>query len=419
MADKNSSNKRKNVTGAYPGVTGSYRSKSSYPNSAPKNVTARSESVKNNNKKNNDKFDFKLWFSSDNVQAFLKQLRFYGICVALALLFTAGIISVANDAFAFIKPDETIVVNIEQGASTSAIGKALKKAGVIDHPFVFRLYSKLKHADGKYQYGDYSLNSNLGYDQIISKLKKASVQAETYTVTIPEGSTQDEIIEILTASKNRKVSITDLENALNNYEFDEYEFVKELPSRRCRLEGYLPYGEYEFYVGESAVSMVEKMLERFKETVLTEQNSQLITASGMKLDEVITLASLIEAECDSKDMYKGAAAVLFNRLKSETDNFLQLTSSINYALPSPKTTFTETDKRTESEYNTYLYSGLPKGPVCNPSIDAVNAVLSPESSAYLYFISDGEKSYFSSTLEEHNSNLKKAAKTAKGTNTIK
>lgn len=413
MADNNKNNRR-NVTGSYPGVTGSYRSHKS-------DVNERSKTVRESEKKpqppKKEGFDFKLWFSKDNVKGFLKQLRFYGIILITSLLLTWGIVSVANDIFAFIKPEESVIVTIPQGESVSGIAKTLKSSNVIKHPLVFRLYSKLKKADGKYQYGDYALNSNLSYDQIISKLKKASVQAQTVTVKIEPGDTQDDFVEYLTS--NKYVSATELENALNSYKYEEFEFLGDLPDRRCRLEGYLFPGEYEIAIGESAVSIISKVLTRFKESVLTEANVQALNVSGLTLDEVVTLASVIYKECDKEDMYKGAAAVIKNRLATPESAFLNLTSPIRYVLPSYKAVLNADDKRTASPYNTYLYSGLPTGPITSPSLTAIESVLYPETSAYMYFISDGEKSYFATTLDEHNKNLEKCSETCKGTDVIK
>ena len=449
MADKNNHSDGKqttrqgskpNVTGSYPGVTGTYKPHSAYPSSntaagakktqsagtrQQKPINERSEAVRNGtDSAAKDKapdaqkrgFDFKLWFSRENNRAFLKQLRYYGLIVLAALILTFGIITVSNDVFAFIKPDESIIVTIEQGGGTPAIAKALKKAGVIEHPLIFRLYSKLKKADGKYQYGDYTLNSNLAYDQIIAALKKPSVQAESYKVTIPEGATQDEIAELLISQK--RVAAAELEHALNEYEYEDFEFISDLPDRRCRLEGYLPAGEYEFYVGESAVSIVEKMLTRFEETVLTEENKAKIEQSGMSLDDIVTLSSLVFAECSDEGAFKGVSRVLLNRLADE-NGLLQLTRTINYVLAAEKTEFTADDKKTDSEYNTYIYAGLPPGPVCNPSLAAINAVLAPEEGSNKYFVSDSDKTYFAATLEEHNANLKKVSKSAKGTDTIR
>ena len=255
---------------------------------------------------------------------------------------TFGIITVSNDVFAFIKPDESIIVTIEQGGGTPAIAKALKKAGVIEHPFIFRLYSKLKKGGRKVSVRRLYAQLNLAYDQIIAALKKPSVQAESYKVTIPEGSTQDEIAELLISQK--RVAAAELEHALNEYEYEDFEFISDLPDRRCRLEGYLPAGEYEFYVGESAVSIVEKMLTRFEETVLTEENKAKIEQSGMSLDDIVTLSSLVFAECSDEGAFKGVSRVLLNRLADE-NRLLQLTSTINYVLAAEKTEFTADDKK--------------------------------------------------------------------------
>lgn len=379
------------------------------------NKKTRSQKIKE--QQNQDGFKWKMLFSKENNKGFWVQIRFYGLILLVSIFLSICVINISNDVFAFIKKDEVAVVTIPKGMSTLDVGKTLEKAGVIEHPNIFRLYCKLKKAEGKFQYGDYSLNSNFSYDQIISKLKKTSVQAETVKVVIPEGATQDDIVEILTAGKY--TNITELDNALNTYEFEEYEFLKNIPERRCRLEGYLPAGEYELYVGESAVSIVSKMLDRFQKNVLTEQNKKLIKKSGKSIDDIITTASLIQAECTNSADYKKVASVIANRLSSPTANRLNLTSPINYVLPEAKKTLSPDDKKTDSKYNTYIYSGLPEGPVCNPTLAAIEAVLNPESTAYNYFISDGEKTTFSSTEAEHKSALEKASNTAKGTDVIK
>ncbi len=410
---------KKNITGSYPGVTGSYKRQSEVK-PAPQRAKApsKSETVKKQAQpKEQAGFDFKLWFSQDNVRAFLKQFAYYGAIVLVSIMLTYGIVNVANDVFAFIKPDENIIVSIEQGSSTMTIAKALKKGGVINHPVVFRLYSKLKKADGAYQYGDYTLNSNLGYDQIISKLKRTSVQAETVKFTIEAGSTQDEIMEFLTSKEY--FDYTELEHAFNDYEYKDFDFVAKIPERRSRLEGYFVPGEYEMSVGESAVSVTEKILTRFKETVLTEENKAALTATGFSVDEVVTFASLLQSECGASDMYKTAAAIIYNRLRGQTPMPLCLTSPINYVLPQPKAQLDINDKNIDNEYNTYIHSGLAKGPVSTPSAEAIAAVLAPETSSYMYFISDGATAYYAVSADEHEQNLKKASKSAKGTDTIR
>ncbi len=420
MADKKGGDAKKpkkaNVTGSYPGVTGSYRPRSAYSQHEPAPQTRSEAAREQASGKEKKPFDFKLWFSKENNRTFLRQLRYYGLIVIASLLLTAGIVSLSNDVFAFIKPDRSTIVTIEQGGGTSAIAKVLKSEGIIKHPLIFRLYCKLKKADGKFQYGDYTLNSNLGYDQIISALKKPSVQAESYTFTISDGETQDDIVERLVSDK--RVEQEEIENALNEYDYKDFEFVKSLPERRCRLEGYLPAGDYEFFVGESAVSMVTKILTHFNETVNTEQNAALLKQAKMSLDEAITLASLLQSECSDAGEYKNAAQVLKNRLKDST-GLLKLTCTINYVLDTPKATLSADDKMTESKYNTYVYAGLPPGPICTPSAAALSAAMSPAEGDNMYFISDGDKTYFAKTAEQHADNLKKASDTAKGTDTIR
>ena len=392
--------------------TGTYKPRSAYPQGA----ASHSEQVRSSAKKQDKKgdFDFRSWFSKENNKLFLRQLRYYGLIVVAALLLTFGIINVGNDVFAFIKADQSAIVTIEQGASVKTIASALKKAGVIEHPLVFRLYCKLKKRGG-FQYGDYTLNSNLDYDQIISALRKASVQAESYTFTLEPGVTQDDVVAQLTADK--RVTVTELENALTEYQY-EYSFLSGLPERRCRFEGYLAPGEYELFVGESAVSVIGKMLARFEETVLTDDNKKLIADSGMSLDEVITLASLIQAECPDPAEYRHFSSVLHNRLKNE-EGLLQLTCTINYVLATKKTAFTLDDRRTVSEYNTYVYAGLPKGPVCSPSPEAIAAALDPVISTDTYCIYDGGKAYYAANADDHQANLKKVTANAKGTDTIR
>ncbi len=422
MAENN--RPKKNITGSYPGVTGAYRKPDEVKSvpvqkEQPKKVAPpKSEAVKKQSKpQESEPFDFKMWFSQENVRAFFKQFAYYGVIVLVSLLFTIGIVSVANDVFSFIKPDESVIVSVEQGSSTMTIAKSLKSSGVIKHPIIFRLYSKLKKADGTYQYGDYTLNSNLGYDQIIAKLKKTSVQAETVKFTITAGQTQDEIMEMLTS--NKYFDYTELEHAFNEYDFGDFDFVSKIPERRCRLEGYFVPGDYEMSKGESAVSVTTKILTKFKETVLSEQNSAALTLTGFSVDEVVTFASLLQNECASGDMYKTAASVIYNRLRGQVPMNLCLTSPINYALPQPKAELDINDKNIESAYNTYLNAGLPAGPVTTPSNEAIMAVLSPETTSYLYFISDGSTVHYATTLEEHENNLKKVSKNAKGTDTIR
>ena len=211
-------NKRRNITGSYPGATGSYRSSSANKPSEPQ---PKKEPVKQSAPaKKKKEFDFKLWFSQDNVKAFMRELRYYGIIVAVSLVLTGIIVSLTNDIFAFIKPDESVIVTIAEGGSAKTAAKALKDAGVIEYKGLFTLWCKLKKADGTFKSGDYTLNKDFDYDRLIAKLKRAPTDTKTVTLTVEAGATQDWVIEQL--EKAELGSLTELETAFNKAEYKHY-----------------------------------------------------------------------------------------------------------------------------------------------------------------------------------------------------
>ncbi len=432
MPDKNlRPDSNKNITGSYPGAAGGYHIKNDSDNAGgytvdndiPRantgEINRRSQAVrssKDQKKAPGGKFDFKALFSSENMKAFYKHLAFYGCIVLVSLLLAFGIITVANDVYAFIKPNEEIVVSIPEGSSTSDIASTLKGSGVIDHPFVFKLYSRLKKADGQYQFGEYTLNSNMTYDEIISELKKSSVQKESVKFTIPEGYEQNQIVDLLV--EKGYCERDSLEDALQNHEYD-YDFLKDLPERRDRLEGYLFPDTYEIYVGEDAVSIVNRMLKNFETKVLTDENKKLIEKSDLSLDELITLASIVEREGQAAEELPKVASVFYNRLNSPTYSYLESCATIQYVLPERKEVLSIADTKTDSPYNTYMHKGLPPGPISCPGLAAISAVLEPETTDYYYFVSNKDGTHlFAKTYSEHLANIERAGSSSSGTGTV-
>lgn len=433
MPDKNlRPDSKKNITGSYPGASGGYHSnpdieqERSYvsddniPRANTGEINRRSQAVRNSadakQKKSAGKFDFKALFSSENMKAFYKHFAFYGCIVLVSLLLAFGIINVANDVYAFIKPNEEIVVSIPEGSSTSNIASTLKGSGVIDHPFIFKLYSRLKKADGQYQFGEYTLNSNMTYDEIIKELKKSSVQKESVKFTIPEGYEQNQIVDLLV--EKGYCDRDSLEDALQNHQYD-YDFLKDLPERRDRLEGYLFPDTYEIYKGEDAVSIVNRMLKNFETKVLTDENKKLISKSDLSLDELITLASIVEREGQAAEELPKVASVFYNRLNSTTYSYLESCATIQYVLPERKEVLSIADTKTDSPYNTYMHKGLPPGPISCPGLAAIQAVLEPETTDYYYFVSNKDGTHlFAKTYNEHLENVKKAGSSSAGTGTV-
>ncbi len=439
------SDQKRNITGSYPGSGGSRPPRrsgnpfGSYPGSKktePEKVEPsvseerqsaepiQEESVPNIPAPQEPKPDsapkkkrrLALLFSKETLNKYWKTLAYYGGILVASILLAVWFCDIGNELFALIRPDKEYTVQIEENSSTMEIANALKDAGVIDHPVVFRLYCKLKKADGKFQFGEYTINCQKDYNQIISALKRSASNKTMVKFTIAPGDTQEDLIATLCDSLDY-LEREELEKVLQTYDFSDFEFLKNLPERNYRLEGYLLPGEYETYNGESALAVVRRILTRFQEQVLTEENKKLITASGYSLDEIITLSSVLQKEAGQS--LPKAAGVLLNRLKNVQFPYLQSQATVAYVLPADNGPVTGADIRVEDPYNTYRNPGLPKGAICNPSLEAISAVLKPEISENLYFVtgSDGMVS-FSATEAEHLNQLKKAGENPRGTGTV-
>lgn len=319
----------------------------------------------------------------------------YIICVVLAscLLAEIGWLAV-NEVCALNKKPVTATVEISEDDNLSAIARKLKSAGIINSKFLFKLYGTFSHAAKKIDAGVYELNTDMDYHCLEQSMQRGADSAATVTVTIPEGYTVQQIIDLL-AEKN-VASAESLTEAAKNHVFEDYSFIdNENLGSISRLEGYLFPDTYEFYAKSEASDALERLLENFKSR-LTED----VNLGDSKLKDVITLASIIEKEgIGDITERKNIASVLFNRLNttnSETYGYLQLDTTIYYALSLEGKDKEDFDKDLDSPYNTYVNPGLPAGPICNPGLDSISAVLDPNNTNYYYFAAgtDGVNHFF-------------------------
>ena len=178
-------------------------------------------------------------------------------------------------------------------------------------------------------------------------------------------------------------------------------FTKEIPNRENRYEGYLFPDTYEFDASATGEDITKRMLLRFSE-IWTDEYKNRAKELGMTMDEVVILASIIEREAGNEGEMGKVSSVFHNRLN--IDMPLQSCATVQYILKERKSVLSVEDTKIDSPYNTYMYKGLPKGPIASPGKAAINAALYPETTDYLYFkvTSDGV-TVFSKTLEEHNS----------------
>lgn len=233
-----------------------------------------------------------------------------------------------------------------------------------------------------------------------------SGQRETVRVTITEGMTLTQIFKKLEA--NGVCSFDDLMKTAESYDYSYYPLIAARLSntRAFKLEGYLFPNTYDFYKNEKPQDAIGRFL-RVGEKYITSQDRAKARAMGYSMDQILTVASIIEKEGANPNEVRKIAAVIYNRLEAGMQ--LQMDSGIYYIERSVKPYISGDVNRYNSLYNMYKCKGLPAGPICNPGARTINAALDPADVNYLYFCHDSSaKYYYADTYEEHLENLKKA-----------
>lgn len=331
----------------------------------------------------------------------------------LSVLFAQLVISGVNDMLAVGKENVSVTVEIPKNASTKQIAGILSSAGVIHDVNFFSAYSKLTKADGHYNNGSYKIETNMDYEAIISNLQSSLNRVDTIKITFKEGANILEIAALM--EKNGVCSAKDMLAVVNSDKFDdEFEMVKAITNdkdRYYKLEGYLFPDTYEFFKDEDAEQAVRKLISNCSKK-LTKQIRSKVASQKLTLDQVMTLASMIQAEAANKaDMYR-VSSVFHNRLDSGgKGDLLRLRSDPTTYYPYRTKVSVPSDIRAtyKSKYDTYTIKGLPAGPICNPGEEAIDAALNPASTNYYYFCHDKDgKAYYATTNAQHEANLVKA-----------
>ncbi len=328
----------------------------------------------------------------------IKRTSLTKLAVAILALFALlWCVFVAWDVFglSYGKGDE-VMVKIPEGSSVREISKILADEGVISHPVLFRVCEKLG-ADNVFQQGGHLLGKGQSYGNIIKKLTSTPEVGvyETVTVLIPEGYEARMI-----AQKLADMGLVDEERFMKELEegqFDFY-FIDKIDRTENRLEGYLFPATYELFVGESEHDIINRMLTAFEERIVPIYEA---AESIYTLDEVVTMASIVEREA-ANDAERGkVASVFYNRLKR--DMAFGSCATVQYIIKERKDVLSNSDIKIKSPYNTYINKGLPIGPIASPGENSVKAALYPEDTDYLYFAAkaDGSENVFTRTNEEH------------------
>lgn len=273
----------------------------------------------------------------------------------------------------------TVTITIPDGAGTETIANILKEHDLIDSVFGFKLTSKMEGFDGTYKQGTYSIDTGMTKRQIMELLQSGKVAADLKLI-IPEGYSVKQI-----AAKVEEAGICSADefiSEVNNGTFD-YDFVKDLPAREYRLEGYLFPDTYFLADYMTAHDMVDAMLKRFDQ-MYTEEYQNAVQSSGKSLDEIVILASMVEKEIKLPEERARAAGVMYNRLRDGIT--LGIDATVLYAVGKTAGELTQDDLNIDSPYNTRKNYGLPLGPISNPGEASFKAALYPEEHNYLYYV---------------------------------
>lgn len=336
-----------------------------------------------------------------------------------------------------------IDITVPDNADISTVAAILSENNIISDAKFFRMYAdfmdKLKNNENKRDFiaGKYTVSSTMSYSTLLSILSTKTTEIKTVNVRIVEGMTAHEIGALL--EENNVCFAEDFEkyykNIQNNYDFERR--VKENPLKFCQLEGYLFPDTYEFYIvnamesgikpgkdetaeeayekmkkesEENAKEAAKKMYSNFNEK-MTRSMYKKMGEMNMTLDEIIALASIVQKEAGYAEDMEQVASVFLNRIRHSAEfPYLQSDVTVLYVENDikPNIKGTETSKqRIYDAYNTYVCQGIPAGAVCNPGLDAINAVLYAPDTPYFYFCANEETGeiYYAVTQEEHEQNL--------------
>lgn len=307
------------------------------------------------------------------------------VIVAVISIGVGGFSVIMGDADKALDPESTATMTVEipSGSSTTKIGTILADQGIIDSADSFKLQSKMKGMDGKYKAGEYTLSPAMTMTEIMDILVSGNVN--TVRFTIPEGLRVDEVADKLEAEGliNRDLFMKEIESGEYSYKF-----LKDAPAGKLRLEGYLYPNTYDVFTTASEHDIIDRLLRQL-DTVFTDDMYQRAEELGMDINEVMTIASLIERETMVDSEKAKVASVIYNRL--EIGMKLQIDATVQYAMGESKQFLTYKDLEIESPYNTYQIDGLPPGPICSPGEASIKAALYPEDTDYIYYVLSAAK----------------------------
>lgn len=338
-----------------------------------------------------------------------KKRRSAGRTAALVLLYVTAVIGLsvllacvgwiaAGDVLALNKEYKEITFTIAPEEDFEDVANRLKDEGIIEYKALFNLFASVTHKKEALAPGTYTLNTDMDYRALLAGMQANSANRSQVKIVIPEGYNTDQIFALL--AEKGVATVEELREAAASHDYS-FSFLQDIPlGDYHRLEGYLMPATYEFYTPHDPVYAINKLLVYFDSQVGDSIREQ-VEQSDYSLREVLTIASLIEREATSEDR-TDISAVIHNRLKNPdagTQGFLQVDATLFYINGGKEPT--SEDRNIDSPYNTYLYKGLPPGPIANPGMESIVAALNPSDSRdYYYALGDDNIHHFFRTYDQ-------------------
>lgn len=336
--------------------------------------------------------------------------RFPWVAVIMLVCIAVVVLAVTQIGRNWLVPanandNQIVEVEIPEGTPVSTMGDILEEQGLIRSSSAFSLLVRVQGAAANLQAGVHDLSPSMTMPEIVAALQEGAEEAGMLKVTVNEGLTVDQIAEVVADSTS--YSAEDFLNLMTNQEFlaqlvQQYPILTDSynnPNVRYVLEGYLFPATYDVAQGETLESLVTQMVDKTNE-VLSKYQAD-IDASSYSLQDIMSIASLVEKEGQTTEDRKLIAGVFYNRLEQGMP--IQSDISVLYALGTHKEMVTYDDLEVDSPYNLYTNAGLPPGPMNSPSEDAIAAALEPTDNDYLYFYANlktGEV-FYTDNYEQH------------------
>ena len=289
--------------------------------------------------------------------------------------------------------ERRVNVKIREGLSTAEIADRLAEKNVIDSTLKFRILARIYGYDDKLRPGSYTFTPGMSYDDVFAKLLTGEKKLIQFTV--PEGFGVKEIAERL-----YNLDLANKDDFLQAAEnFAPFDYMHKHKNVFFAAEGFLFPDTYTVENDVEIDEILSLMANTFDEKLTPAMRAQA-TKMDLSIYDLITLASMVEREVRFPEDRAIVAQVLLKRLKLNMP--LQTDATLQYLMDSPKEEVTIEDTQIDSPYNTYQHVGLPPGPIANPGMASIEAVLQPANTDYLYFVADRSgHNHYAHTYEEH------------------